>query len=297
MTRRRTQAIGGLREIADRYDGFILDLWGTLHDGATPYPGVLECLAELRRRGKHCVLLSNAPRRAAPVGERVSEIGIAPALYDAIVTSGEAGWHALLQRGRPDAAEAVLRDLGPHCLHLGPERDRGMMDGLPVESATQVEACDFILCTGLDRGDEAPGDYDHVLRPAAQLGRPMICINPDLIIHRVGKLEHCAGALAARYEELGGPVTYYGKPFPAVYARTEAALGGIAHERILAVGDSLRTDIAGANRVGIASLLLTGGIHVEELLAADGALATDKLAAASEEHDAWPDWVGFRLVW
>ena len=290
-------AIPGLRTLADRYDAFVLDLWGTLHDGARPYPGVLDCLAALKAHGKHIVLLSNAPRRTDTVIDRVSEIGIGRTLYTKLVTSGEAGWQALLTRGRDDAPEPYLHILGPGCYHLGPARDRGMLDGLPIEPVSDAASCDFILCTGLAEPLATPEAHDAILRPAAKAARPMVCVNPDLIIHRVGKLEYCAGALAERYEELGGRVHWYGKPHAEVYDYVRAELGGIARRRVLTVGDSLRTDIAGAVAAGLDSLLLTGGIHVEEL-GGDGDIPPpDRIVAACSTYGAWPTWVARQLVW
>jgi len=296
MNRAPAKPLGGLREIVDRYDGFVLDLWGTLHNGATPYPGVVACLEALRSAGKKCVLLSNAPRRAAAALPRIGEIGIAPHLYEALETSGEAAWHALTRRGRADADEPFLRDLGPRCYFQGPGRDRGMFEGIPVEEVPRIEDCDFILCSGLDRGEDLPTDYDSRLGEGVRRRQPMICINPDLLIHRVGTLEYCAGAIAQRYAELGGEVHQFGKPFPAVYRRTLAHFPGVDPARLLAVGDSLRTDIAGANAAGLDSLLLTEGIHVEELHDRDGGLA-ERLASASREYAAYPTWVAPQLVW
>lgn len=290
-------AIGGLRELADRYDAFVLDLWGTLHDGARPYPGVIDCLETLQAEGKRIVLLSNAPRRTDTVIDRVNGIGIGRHLYTTLVTSGEAGWQALLTRGEDAAAEPYLHILGPRCFHLGPVRDRGMLDGLPIEPVADTVSCDFILCTGLAEPLDTPDAHHAILEPAARRGLPMVCVNPDLIIHRVGKLEYCAGALAERYAEMGGRVHWYGKPYAEVYDYVRAELGGIERRRVLTVGDSLRTDIAGAVAAGLDSLLLTGGIHVEELGGEGEIPPPDRIVAACSTYGAWPTWVARRFVW
>lgn len=259
--------LAGLSEVADRYDGFIVDLWGVLHDGIAPYPGAVDCLGQLKRRGKRIALLSNAPRRAEAVAERCAEIGIAPDLYDHLLTSGEEVWRHLKERADPWYAR-----LGRRVCHLGPARDRGLLDGLDLEE-TPVGAADFILATGLDGPAESVADYELALEGGAARRIPLICANPDLEVVRGGVRELCAGALAARFAELGGEVRYHGKPYPSVYESCFERLGLADKGRILAIGDSLRTDIAGANGVGIDSVLVTGGIHAEELAAVPGAAA------------------------
>lgn len=286
--------LSGLREIADRYDGFLLDLWGVLHDGQRPYPGVLDCLGEMRRRGKRVVLLSNAPRRASATVARVGEIGIARELYDDAMTSGEDGWHALRVRGTA-GADPSIRALGPRCLHLGLERDRALLDGLPVERVDEVASCDFILCTGLATREDAPAAYEGLLAEAVAAGRPMVCVNPDLIVIHSGRVEHCAGGLARLHERLGGRVVYHGKPYPSVYRRALPLLGGMAADRVLAVGDSLRTDIAGASGVGIDSLLVAGGIHADEFGGPDPDPV--RIAASCAAHGLSPVAALRSLMW
>jgi HAD superfamily hydrolase (TIGR01459 family) len=282
-----------LSAIVDRYDGLILDLWGVLHDGVRPYPGVVEALDRLKRAGQRLVVLSNAPRRAAPVARRMREIGIAPDLYDTLHSSGEETWQLLKERTDPAFAR-----LGRRCFPFMPERDRGLIEGLDLELVPTPAAAEFVLMTGLNDAGEAVADYEAPLSAAARLGLPMLCANPDLEVVRDGIRELCAGALALRYEALGGPVHYVGKPHASVYRRCFAHLAGIAPSRILAIGDSLRTDIAGARGVGIDSLLVTGGIHAEELAGAGG-LHPDpaKLAAACGETGLRPTYAMPGFVW
>lgn len=262
--------LAGVSEIADLFDGFILDLWGVLHNGQRPYPGVVDCLQRLKRAGKRLVVLSNAPRRADAVIHRLGEIGIPPDGYDAVMTSGEDAWLHLRERGRPEA-DPWYRSLGPRCFHLGPEWDEGILRGLPIEIVEAPEAADFVLTTGVEaRGDQLE-KYDAVLRRIRVGDLPMICANPDLVVMHAGRREYCAGALAQRYEALGGQVRYHGKPHAAVYRRVMALMGStVARDRVLAVGDSLRTDMAGATAFDIAGLLVTGGIHADEFAAAPG---------------------------
>jgi len=266
----------GLGEVADAYDGFILDVWGVLHDGLKPFPGVLDALTRLKERGKRSVVLSNAPRRAGPVANRLTEIGIAPTLYDHIHTSGEETWQHLKRRDDPFYAA-----LGRICYLVGPPRDNGVMDGLDLERVHDIAAAEFVFNTGPWGWDEDVVRYEEMLRGARQRNLPMVCANPDLVVHHQGRRAICAGAIALRYEELGGAVRWHGKPFAAVYQTAMTLLGISDPRRILAIGDSLRTDIAGANGAGIDSVLVAGGIHAAELGAGEGALPdADGLAKA-----------------
>jgi HAD superfamily hydrolase (TIGR01459 family) len=251
--------LGGIGEIAPQYDGFILDLWGVLHDGTAPFPGVLDALAQLKSAGKRVAILSNAPRRAALVAARLREIGIPPALYDHLYSSGEEAWRHLERRD--DAFHAAL---GRVCYHIGPARDDNMLAGIGLTRVADIDAADFILNTGPRRWEETVADYEPMLVRARARDLPMVCANPDLVVMHQNHRALCAGALAQRYEEMGGRVRWHGKPFAPVYERCFALLGIADRRRILAVGDSLRTDIAGAEIVGIDSLLVAGGIHGEE---------------------------------
>jgi len=282
-----------LSAVVDRYDGFILDLWGVLHDGVRPYPGVVDTLRQLRRRGKRTVILSNGPRRAAALIRRTAEIGITADLYDDLHSSGEEVWRLL--RERPDPAYAAL---GRRAFVIGPERDRDLLNGLDLEAAASPIVASFLLATGLAHAAETVADYEQVLAAGAAHGRPMVCANPDLEVIREGVRELCAGALAARYEVLGGVVRYVGKPHPAVYHTCLARLGAVARSRILAVGDSLRTDVAGAAGVGVDSLLVLGGIHAEELAAgADSRPDPARLAAACARAGQWPTYAVPAFAW
>jgi len=249
----------GIGALAGRYDGFILDLWGVLHDGDRPMLGAVDALRRLRRAGKRIVILSNAPRRAAGVIRRVGEIGIARDLYDELLSSGEATWR-WLEQGGPG---------GKRFFPIMAARDGNMLDGLDLEAAP-IEAADFILNTGVEGANDRVDDFEGALAKGAARDLLMVCANPDLTVIHAGRQEICAGALALRYEQLCGRVQYFGKPHPPIYRDCLGLLGIADRSRILAVGDSLRTDIAGANAAGIDGLLVLGGIHQEEL--ADGDL-------------------------
>ena len=243
--------------LADQYDGFIIDLWGVVHDGVRPYPGVIEALTRLRAAGKRVVFLSNAPRRAAAVVTALAAMGIAPDLHDGVMSSGEAVHTQLRDRTDPGFAA-----LGSRFWHLGPARDRNLFEDLPLTEVDQPDQADFLLNTGPDdlAGESDPAAYDPVLNAALAAGLPMICANPDLEVVRAGQRIICAGLLAEIYAARGGLVLMRGKPDPAIYQPTLAMLD-TARARTLAVGDSLRTDIAGAKAAGIDSVFILGGIH------------------------------------
>ncbi|WP_366658420.1 TIGR01459 family HAD-type hydrolase [Fodinicurvata sp. EGI_FJ10296] len=293
--------VDGMAALIDRhpYDAFIVDLWGVIHDGEQPLPGVIEGLTMLRDAGKVVCLLSNAPRRAETVAARMREIGIDDGLYTHLLTSGEATHTALSDR--PDAFH---QSLGHRVLHIGPPRDVDTVSApglVPVERAADAS---FVLVTGIDDPDETVADYADVLADAAAHGLPMVCANPDLVVVAGGFRAICAGALATHYESLGGKVAYHGKPHAPVYdlcrsmiTRTLAGRG-VAAPRILGVGDAFRTDILGAHNAGLDSMLVTGhGIHTGDLgIDADGRPDPVKLEAAIEEFGLRPTLVmpGFR---
>ena len=254
-------------DLAPDYDGLIVDLWGVLHDGVTAFPAAIDCLTQLREAGTAIAILSNAPRRATEVEAKMNELGIAPGLYDLVLSSGEVAWRHLKHRQDPWYA-----GLGMRCFHLGPDRDNGMRAGLDYTFVETPHEADFLLNTGAHMAEDTVETYAHELEAGRAKNLPMVCANPDLVVIRGGKREICAGRLAQRYEEMGGEVRYHGKPHPDVYDECLSALDGIARDRIAAVGDSLRTDVAGAAAAGLDAIWVLGGIHAQELQLTDGTL-------------------------
>lgn len=252
--------LAGLASIAARYDGYLVDLWGVMHNGVVPYPAAVACLAELKRRGRHVLLLSNAPRRAEEATRRLVAMGIERGLFDELITSGEATWQDLRAFDDP-----FYHGLGRRCLPIMARSDAGMVQGLDLAVTDRVEEADFLLAIGIEAAGDRLEKFQPLLQAAIARGLPMVCANPDLEVMRGAAREICAGAIAGAYERMGGRVRYHGKPHPGVYRRCFARLDGIVPSRILAVGDSLRTDIAGAAGAGIDSLLILGGLHEEEL--------------------------------
>jgi HAD superfamily hydrolase (TIGR01459 family) len=285
--------IAGLSEIANRYDLLLCDVWGVLHNGQGVYADAIDALRRFRRRGGRVVLITNSPRPNGPVREQIRRLGAPDETYDDIVTSGDVTIHLIDERR------------GQSLHHVGPDRDLTLFD--QVEAVTRhrpslrplVDA-DYVLVTGLfDDIRETPETYDPVFAAMRERNLPLVCANPDLVVHVGTELRYCAGALAERYVEQGGSVTYAGKPHAPIY---EAALqraaqraGPVARNRVLAIGDALRTDVAGAVMQGIDALFITSGIHRDEShRTGDGQLDPDAFhamikGAMSRPTAAMPD--------
>lgn len=249
-----------LSPITDRYDGYVLDLWGVVHDGRQPYPGVLECLAELAARGKRVVFLTNAPRRAWFIQTMLDGMGIPRAHYAGIMSSGEVSWLWLKQRDLPWFAK-----LGRRAFHIGPERDLSVAEDGAAEIVATPEAADFLLNTGPDpdRKSVSVEPYRTALRACFEAGLPMLCVNPDRAVMVGGDRLICAGALADVYLEWGGDVFEAGKPDAAVYGPVLDLLGIADKRRVLAIGDTPHTDLAGARAAGIDSLWALTGLTAD----------------------------------
>jgi HAD superfamily hydrolase (TIGR01459 family) len=247
--------ISGLRDIAGEYDAIVCDVWGVVHDGVNAYPEACAALRAFRERFGKVVLLSNAPRPPAPIREQLRRFGVPDESYDAIVTSGGASRDDLAVR----AAKGPLK-----LFHIGPEaRDKVIYEGLNV-TRTGPEAADIVLLSDLgDHDRETPDDYADVLKELKARDLTVICANPDVMVPIAGKLIYCAGAVAREYEKLGGKVIYYGKPYPPIYAM--ALKEAVSKKRVLAIGDALETDIAGAANVGLDALFVAGGLHAKEV--------------------------------
>jgi len=285
--------VDGLQAMADRYEGFIVDLWGTVHDGTTPLPGAIDCLEHLRAGGKPVLILSNAPRRAGPIIERMRALGIPDEVYDAVFSSGEAAYLALRDRG-----DAFHAGLDRKCYLLGPPEDDSTIAGLDYEIVESIRASHFILAIGSFRRTDTVADYDALLSAANDRHLPMVCANPDLEVLRGGAREICAGAIAERYARAGGAVHFHGKPHKPIYDASLALLGLDAGAPILAIGDSFGTDIAGANAAGLDSLMITGGIHAHKLGVAPGELPEPgRLAALATQYGARPSAAAAAFRW
>jgi HAD superfamily hydrolase (TIGR01459 family) len=251
------EILDGIAPIADRYDGFVLDLWGVVHDGQRPYPGVPEALAELKGRGKRVVFLTNAPRRSWAVQTLLDRMGLDRALYDGIMSSGEIAWRLMMRRDH-----AFFAGLGGRrAFHIGPERDLSVAEEGAAELVADPAAADFLLNTGPDpeRGSADAEPYRPALEAAFAHELPMLCVNPDRHVMVGEERLICAGALADIYLALGGAVLEVGKPDPSVYEPVLELMGLADRRRVVAIGDTPHTDLAGAQAAGLDALwALTG---------------------------------------
>jgi HAD superfamily hydrolase (TIGR01459 family) len=233
-----------------RYRLILCDLWGVVHNGVELYPGAAERLREWRRQGRCVILLTNAPRTAEAVEQQLARIGLPRDCWDAIATSGEAGI-------------AAINALGKAVGFIGTAGDREVLESRDVRIADDGDFTD-LACTGIREGEPDPQQYRPELERLADSDAHMHCLNPDRLVVRGGVPEACAGAIAEIYQMLGGRVTWYGKPFPAIYDHALHRAGDPPRDEVLAVGDGLQTDILGAARMGFDTVFVTGGIHAGE---------------------------------
>ena len=246
-----------LSDLVDGVEVILSDIWGVVHNGLESFPEACEALHTYRQRGGTVILITNAPRPADSVQRQLRKLGVADETYDAIVSSGD------LTRN------FVADHPGKKIFWIGPERDSSIHRGLDAVMAP-LEQADYIICTGLfDDETESAEDYRAMMLLAREHKLPLICANPDIVVERGDRLIYCAGAIAELYRELGGEAIFYGKPHRPIYERamalaTERRGRPTSLDRVLAIGDSVRTDLTGALGFGIDCLFLTRGIHSEE---------------------------------
>src|SRR5262245_36017523 len=263
--------------LAGSYDVMLSDVWGVVHNGVAATPAACDALARFRANGGTVVLITNAPRPGEVVARfTLDRLGVPRAAYDGIVSSGDV------------TRALVTARAGQRLFHIGPPRDLPIFDGLDAPIAP-LETADYAVCSGLtDDTVETPQDYHELIERMRARRLPMICANPDVVVERGDKLVYCAGAIADLYAAAGGEVIFAGKPCRPIYdqavAIAQAARGApVAHHRIVAIGDSVRTDLKGAAAFGIDCVFVTAGIHAEELGGRDkpnAAALSDIFAAA-----------------
>ena len=275
--------------LAGGYDVLLCDVWGVVHNGVAAFPAACEALTRFRAGGGAVILITNAPRPGASVQRIIDRFGVPRAAYDSIVSSGD------VTRG------VVTARRDQRVFHLGPERDLPIFEGLGVPFAP-VETADYVVCSGLfDDTIETPDNYRELLSAMRTRALFMVCANPDIVVERGDTLIYCAGALADAYGELGGEVLYCGKPHAPIYEAAlaaAAALRGTAppRSRVLAIGDSVRTDLKGAASFGVDCLFVVSGIHAEELGGGEAPNLAG-LNAVFAAADVAPKGVVRRLEW
>jgi HAD superfamily hydrolase (TIGR01459 family) len=243
--------------IASGYDVLLSDVWGVVHNGVVSFPAACDALMRARAGGATVILITNAPRPSEVVAGQLAKLHVPREAYDGIVSSG-------------DVTRSVIQSRrGQTLFHMGPARDLSIFTGLDVKLAP-LDNADYVVCSGLvDDETETPEDYRAQLELMLKRRMFMLCGNPDVVVERGTKLVYCAGALADMYRTMGGEVLYAGKPYKPIYdmALAKAAAAGKTAplQRVLAIGDSVRTDLTGAHAAGIDFLFVTSGIHAEEL--------------------------------
>ena len=235
-----------LSDIYKNYDTFVIDLWGVMHNGMALNQKAIEAIKQLKNQSKKIVFLSNAPRPSSKVINFLLKMNMDSKYLSNVMTSGEAAMHAINKN-----------QFGKNFFHLGPPRDTSVFEKVK-ENKTDIESCDFILCTGLF--DEYKKDLEFYKKLLKKyVSKKLVCTNPDLTVHRGNIEELCAGSVAKVFEELGGEVVYFGKPYKEVYRMCFNS-----NEKVLAVGDNLRTDIKGANNLKIDCIFISNGVHRDE---------------------------------
>jgi HAD superfamily hydrolase (TIGR01459 family) len=275
--------------LAAHYDVALSDVWGVVHNGLASFPDACDALKRYRAGGGVVILITNAPRPHQAVMRQLEKLAVPRDAYDGIVSSG-------------DVTRAVIASRpGQSIFHMGPARDHSIFDNLGVRFAP-LETADYVVCSGLfDDEVETPDDYRDRLGVMRSRNMFMLCGNPDVVVERGNELVYCAGAIADLYVSLGGDVLYAGKPHRPIYdeaLRKAQDISGRAAplSRVLAIGDSVRTDLTGANGLGVDCLFVTAGIHAQELggrEAPDPALIEKIFAKAG----AQPKAITRRLVW
>jgi HAD superfamily hydrolase (TIGR01459 family) len=250
--------MSGLSSLAARYDAVLSDVWGVLHNGLAAHPSACEALVKFREQGKHVVLITNAPRPSVPIIAMLDRLGVPRAAYDAIVSSG-------------DVTRTMLEDYRGKTVHYvgPPEENDALFDGLALTLGPAEEA-DAVVVTDLDTDDDTPDMYEERIALWRKRNLPLIAANPDRVVEHGNRILYCGGALADLYEAHGGRILMAGKPFRPIYREAQrlaeqAAGRPLERSRILAIGDSVRTDAIGAANYDLDLLFITGSIHAEEL--------------------------------
>jgi len=264
----------GLCSIVDNYQLFYIDLWGVVHNGIRLHNNAIKTLKEIKRRKKDYILLTNAPRPNSAVKFFLEKMGLEKEIREHVFTSGEAA----LKYIKKNFSEKTF-------FHIGPPRDFDLFKDFKNNKNENIENCEYILCTGLFNAHDKDLEYYKVLLQK-YLDKKMICTNPDLIVDRGNKRELCAGSVAMIFEKMGGQVIYFGKPYPEVYNQSFDN----KNKKILSIGDNLNTDIKGANLLNYDSLIISNGIHKNEI-------KENGIEKTSKSYEAICNYIQTELKW
>ena len=264
----------GLKSIVANYDIFYIDLWGVIHNGITLFKNAIQVLEEISKAKKSYVLLTNAPRPNNTVKKFLEKMGMHEKIREKVYSSGEAALSYLKKN-----------HLSEIFYHVGPPRDFDLFVEFENNKGKKINESSYLLCTGLFEGhDEDLNYYKELFKD--HVDKKMICTNPDLIVDRGNKRELCAGSVALVFEKMGGEVTYFGKPFPEVYNQSIDN----KNKKILSIGDNLNTDIKGANLLNFDSLLISNGVHKDEI-------EKEGIEKVSKKYEAIVNFIQSELKW
>ena len=264
----------GLQSIADNYDLFYIDLWGVIHNGIKLHEGAIFTLKKLLEINKNFILLTNAPRPIQPVKEFLEKMGLEKKFRDKVFTSGEAALNFIKKF-------YSLKKF----YHIGPPRDFDLFNDFRNNKSKEIDQCQYFLCTGLfDDNDQNLNYYKDLLEK--HIDKKMICTNPDLIVDRGNRRELCAGSVAMVFEKMGGEVIYFGKPYSEVYNQSIDNI----NKKILSIGDNLNTDIKGANLLNYDSLLISNGVHKNEI-------KVNGIEKISKQYESIVNFIQSDLTW
>ena len=263
----------GMRTIVENYDFFFIDLWGVIHNGIRVHENAIKTLVEISNIKKSYILLTNAPRPNSTVKIFLKKMGIDKSILGKVYTSGEAALNYLKKN-----------HLNDKFYHIGPPRDFDLFLDFKKNKKENINESNYLLCTGLfDKHDQDLDYYKELF--GSFISKKMICTNPDLIVDRGNEREYCAGSIARIFQEIGGTVDYFGKPYPLVY--NQAA--DIKNKKVLCIGDNLNTDIKGANIQNFNSMLISDGIHKIEI--------NNNFNNLFKEYDVNVDYIQSSLKW
>ena len=276
--------VSGLSALVDSFDLFLIDQFGVLHDGTTPYHGTLDCLERLKAHGKRVILLSNSGKRAVDNISRLAHLGFSRDLFDDVVTSGEVAWHGIVEHsfGVPFMPGRSMFVVGHDDHDYGFER-------LGVRLVDDPATADFILIAASLAPKKSLEQYREILAEAAASGIPALCCNPDRLMLTAEGVQPSAGEIASLYCQIGGEVTFVGKPFPAMYAFARRKFASTQPARTLAIGDSIEHDICGGFNADLATALVRTGLSE--------ALSDARLSTVLAAWKVSPNFVLPRLSW
>ena len=230
--------INGLSEIASNFDGMLIDQFGVIHDGQTLYPGTLRVLNELKALGIPVAVMTNSGKRAEANRKRLVRMGVPRDCFVDAVSSGEVAFNTLT------TTRAFL---------IGKDGEDYGFDGITFTD--DPHDADVMLILGSNAPMTSLDDYAKLFDG---LELPAICCNPDKLMLTPEGLMPAPGAIASLYEEMGGTVSWVGKPYPGIYKEAARIIGN--PKRILCIGDSAEHDVAGGRAAGFSTLLVLQGV-------------------------------------